>query len=119
MCQLTRCIFCGIRSEPRSSWRASPAAELNAQFGAFLDSVAEFDPSSYSISPAEALLIDPQQVSPLCAWEPRPWCCTCLAQTEGVGIALRGRRPAHARAVWWTELVHSISAADSCALRAP
>jgi len=36
-------------------------AELNLQFGSFLSDVASFDPAMFGISPAEALLMDPQQ----------------------------------------------------------
>ena len=36
-------------------------AELNLQFGSFIKDVASFDPPAYGISPAEALLMDPQQ----------------------------------------------------------
>lgn len=50
---------------PHPSTLFPPPAELNQQFGSFLGGVDKFDPASFSISPAEALLMDPQQASAL------------------------------------------------------
>jgi hypothetical protein len=36
-------------------------AELNQQFGSFLAGVDQFDAAALGVSPAEALLMDPQQ----------------------------------------------------------
>ena len=36
-------------------------AELNQQFGAFVAAAEQFDAAAMGVSPAEALLMDPQQ----------------------------------------------------------
>lgn len=38
-----------------------PHAELNQQFGSFLAGADQFDAAALGVSPAEALLMDPQQ----------------------------------------------------------
>jgi len=55
-----------IRMVPLERWDVDTPSldaplELNLQFGSFLEDVASFDAAAFAISPAEAVLMDPQQ----------------------------------------------------------
>lgn len=68
---------------------ADAPMEMNLQFGSFLPNVADFDAAGFGISPAEALLMDPQQRLTLeCFGRAAAAHAGCMATHDGLPRAI-------------------------------